>query len=112
MIGVDDVETVCHQLAAESLPLHWRNDAKPRQVPVRVRGMGGVHLFENGEGVTVLVRRHRLSEQGTNRVAVRCHFGWQPEGDGREVAQAPYGPGIERGATKGRQEPWEVCEVQ
>ena len=71
MAPIDDFEAVLHQLAAEASSLENRVNAKPREIPVRVRGMSRVHLFENSEGVTVPIRQNGLCEHSTDGIAVR-----------------------------------------
>ena len=55
MARVDDLKTVLHQRATQAPPLEGCVNAKPWEIPMGKRGMGGVHLFNKGERVIVLV---------------------------------------------------------
>ena len=61
VISMAVVETACHQLATDSLPLQRRIEAKPRQVPSAGTWGGRLPICSRtAKASPVLVRRHRL----------------------------------------------------
>src|SRR5262249_21091581 len=90
MIRVDDLETSLHQLAAEPGPPVRRVDAKPREVPVRILRMAGVHLLQHPESVLQALRRHALLQDRNDRLSVGLNAGWDPPRHGRKPFQRPH----------------------
>src|SRR5215212_416815 len=88
-VGVDDLQAVRHQLAPETAPLHRCVDTDPRQIPVRLRRMPGVHLTEYLEEIGKLLRRDSRFQVIHDRVVVEPRRWGEPDSGRLKVAEYP-----------------------
>src|SRR4051812_11978288 len=88
-VGVDDLQAVRHQLAPETAPLHRWVDTDPRQIPVGLRRMPGVHLTEYVKEISQLLRRDSRFQVTHDRVVVKPGRWGEPDSGRLEVAEYP-----------------------
>src|SRR5829696_8215159 len=110
-VGVDDLQAVRHQLAPETAPLHRWVDADPRQIPVGLRWMPGVHLAEHVEEISQLLRRDSRFQVIHDRVVAKPGRWREPDGGRPEVAEYPSAVFTEGLSSEGSDEVAIVSEV-